>query len=124
MKKNDWIIIICVVILALGIYLWNNYRNGDVKPNEMLVEVYYKGELYDQVSLLANEEIVIQTELGRNVILINEGKAEMIEADCPDKICLRTGEIHQVGRNIVCLPNKVHVEIAGNSEDEVDAIVQ
>ncbi len=48
----------------------------------------------------------------------------MTDADCPDKICIQTGEIHQVGRNIVCLPNKVHVEIVGSSEDGVDAIVQ
>lgn len=124
MKRNDWMIIIGIIVIAAGIYLWNNFKDHNVQPNEKFVEVYFKGELYDRVNIMEHKEIVVETELGRNIILVDAGKVEMIDADCPDKICLKTGEIHQVGRNIVCLPNKVHVEVVGRSEEEVDAIVQ
>lgn len=43
----------------------------------------------------------------------------MIEADCPDHLCLKQRAVDSTGGTIVCLPNKVVIEgIKGTSSDE------
>jgi len=40
----------------------------------------------------------------------------MIEVDCFDNICVQTGFKKNVNESIVCLPNKIVVEIRCNSK--------
>ncbi|PKM51337.1 MAG: hypothetical protein CVV02_06955 [Firmicutes bacterium HGW-Firmicutes-7] len=125
MKKNDWIIAGIIAIIAGSVFIWNYIKEEGVEGEEFVAEIYYDGELYESVSLReVNKLVVVETTIGTNVIEVNEGNVTMIEADCPDKICLHTGTIKKANRSIVCLPNKVHVQIKGNVEDEIDAIVQ
>lgn len=51
----------------------------------------------------------------KNTIEISNGTVRMIDADCPDKICIHTGRISDTGRAIVCLPNRVVVSISGGN---------
>ena len=53
-----------------------------------------------------------------NTIEISDGKVRMIYADCPDKICVRTGEISAIGQSIVCAPHRVVITIAGSDGKE------
>ena len=61
---------------------------------------------------------------GSNVLVIEDGYAYMREANCPDKFskngCVNAGKISYVGQTIVCLPNKIIVEIVGEGEGIVD----
>lgn len=123
MKRNDFILIGVIIVLALSILLYNNFQADRFQEGQLFAEVYYDGELIEKVSLLEEKEIEI-AKVGHNIIQIRNGKVEMIEADCPDKICLLTGEVSTVNQSIVCLPNKVHVQITGDMESDVDAIVQ
>ncbi|PKM95098.1 MAG: hypothetical protein CVU84_07190 [Firmicutes bacterium HGW-Firmicutes-1] len=124
MKKNDWIIVGIVVIIATSVFIWNYIMEATTKGDELVAEVYFDGELFDSINVSEDKLIIVNTELGKNVIEVKAGKATMIEADCPDKICLYTGTIEKANRSIVCLPNKVYVQLKGNAEDEIDAIVQ
>lgn len=51
---------------------------------------------------------------GLNIIMIENGKVSVIDANCPDKICVEHKEIDSVGETIICLPHKLIVEIAGD----------
>lgn len=53
---------------------------------------------------------------GTNLLVIQEGKALVTQASCPDKLCVRQGAVSEIGESIVCLPNKVivAVEASGN----------
>ena len=123
MKKNDWIIIGIVLLIAGSVYIWNMINEKN-QSDELFADIYYNGELFERVDVNEQETVTVETEIGMNVIQIDHGKVTMIEADCPDKICLDTGTIEKANRSIVCLPNKVHVQITGNMEEEIDAIVQ
>ena len=55
-----------------------------------------------------------------NTIEIKGGRVRMIYADCPDKICMHTGEISESGQSIVCAPNRVVVSITGGTANQYD----
>ena len=50
---------------------------------------------------------------GTNTIEINDGRVRMLEALCPNHLCIRQGWISLEGQSIVCLPNKVTVTVRG-----------
>ena len=46
-----------------------------------------------------------------NILVIKDGRADMTDADCPDRICVNHRPVSQEGETIVCLPHKVVVEV-------------
>ena len=50
---------------------------------------------------------------GRNTLVIKDGKAHLEDSSCPDHLCEHMGKIDKVGQSIICLPNRVVVEIRG-----------
>jgi hypothetical protein len=46
-----------------------------------------------------------------NMILIEDGGVRMYEANCPDKKCVKMGEITSAGQVITCIPHKLVVKI-------------
>ncbi len=55
---------------------------------------------------------------GTNVLVIENGAAYVREATCPGyQDCVERGKISYVGESIVCLPNKLIIEIVGEGEE-------
>ena len=50
-------------------------------------------------------------EIGRNLIRVKDGTVMVVQADCPDKVCVLTGPISQEGEVIACLPHGVVIYI-------------
>lgn len=51
-----------------------------------------------------------------NTILVEPGRIRVSEAGCPDQICVHQGYISDGTVPIVCLPNKLIIEITGGGE--------
>ncbi len=51
-----------------------------------------------------------------NTILVEPGRIRVLESDCPDQICVRQGAIADGTVPIVCLPNRLVIEIVGGGE--------
>lgn len=82
------------------------------------------GKEYGRYPLQSKNAEKIKIELGGgayNVLVIQDGKADIVEASCPDKICVNHAAIHLSGESIVCLPNKVVVTIENAEESGIDA---
>lgn len=122
MKKNDRIFL-CVVFLVLAavaavFYLTRGNHGAQVK-------VTVDGDLYGTYSLNENQEIQIQKDgVTTNVLVIKDGTADITEADCPDKLCVHQRAISKTKETIVCLPNKVVVEVTGSEESELDSVAK
>ena len=70
---------------------------------------------------IVGNTIPIETEYGYNLIEIGDERVRVIEASCPDKIDVKQGYISNIGETIVCLPNKLVIEIKGMEKDnEID----
>ena len=61
----------------------------------------------------------IYSIFGVNIIKIKDNKIGIIEADCPDKVCMNPEYIEKAGESLVCLPHKVMIEIKGRAEDDI-----
>ena len=56
-----------------------------------------------------------------NIVHIENDGVSVIEANCPDRVCVNTGKISGYGKPIVCLPHKVVVKIK-EQDGKVDAV--
>ena len=105
--------IIAVAILAFG---KTGFITGE-QGNTVKVEV--DGKVYGTYSLNKNQIVKIESSLGYNILVIENGKAYVEEASCPDGVCSDHKPIDLVGASIICLPNKVVVSIEnGDAEND------
>lgn len=126
MKKWDIIIIIgmlFICIMSFGVLSWLDFQ-GDQNAGALTAQVFFDGDLVKEMPLDQEDTYVLDTKLGHNVIQTKDNGVEMLESDCRDQVCVYTGRVTKPGDLIVCLPNKVVVEIVGekNGEDEIDAL--
>lgn len=56
-----------------------------------------------------------------NRISVEPGRIRVEHANCPDQVCVNQGWIQDSALPIVCLPNKLIIEITGGEED-ADAV--
>ena len=120
-KEIIFLIILFIVILAV----WLVYRHSQTDSGN-LVRITVDGEEYGVYDLTQDQEIPIEID-GEvtNTLVIADGKADMIEADCPDQICVNTAAISVKNETIVCLPNKIVVEVIESEEEsQLDVIAQ
>ena len=116
-KKNDLILIIVVVVIAVAAFLLHNIMGNEQAG---IVTVKVDGELKGRYSLLENQEIEING--GTNILVIKDGTADIIDANCPDKLCVKQKAVSKNHENIICLPNKVVVEVESSEDSEYDAV--
>jgi len=57
------------------------------------------------------ESFTVETPDGWNTVTVDGHTIAVTEADCHDKICVKTGAISQKGEVIACLPHKLIIEI-------------
>ena len=117
-KRNDIILIaavLAVVIIAAALMLLLR-QEGD------MVSVSIEGKTVGEYSLNYDRTVELKSDNGYNILVIKDGKAYVSEASCPDGICSSHRPIRYGGESIICLPNKVVVEVISQSEDTPDVI--
>lgn len=122
-SKNDvkfMAVLVALVIVVLGVF----YVVMQKDPGTQVI-VTVDGEEYGRYSLDEEQEIPIVIDgVTTNLLVIKDGVADMTEANCPDKLCVHQREISKSNEMIVCLPNKVVVEISGSEESGFDTIAK
>ena len=121
MKKNDLILIGVIAVLALSAFGGISLYSADsTKEAEAVVRV--DGQEQGRYPLDKDRTVKIELADGSyNILEIKDGKADMTEATCPDKICVDHRPVNKRGESLVCLPNQVVVEIENGVESEVDS---
>ena len=119
--KNDVIFISMLAIFCIAVCL-AVYKGGGVEGSTILITV--DGEEYGTYSLLEEQTIVIEEGDAKNIIEIQGGKAYMLEASCPDQLCVDQNEIMFDKESIICLPNKVVLTVTSDVESDVDGIIR
>ncbi len=120
MKNRVWIIIFsATAVLCLLIY---SFASGAFFSGNT-AGIYQNGELIEKInldSLTEERQIVLNGDAGQNIILAENGSIKMLSAECPDRVCVKHGELRKGGTPIVCLPNKIVIQFE-DSPPEYDA---
>lgn len=119
MTKGDRALIVVVVILTL-ISLGFIKRQAFSDQNKF-VSIQVNGKEIKKIIFdknIVGKQIPIESQYGFNLIEIGDEKIRVIEADCPDKVDVKQGYISKIGETIICLPNRMVIEIKGKDKDD------
>ncbi|MBO5109103.1 MAG: NusG domain II-containing protein [Clostridia bacterium] len=110
-------VLLAVSLIALGLFFLMGEEGS-------YVVVTVGGEEYCRLPLSQNAEIRIPShEGGYNLLIIEDGRAYVREASCPDGICAAHRPISRTGESILCKPNQVAIWVEGGAEsDGLDVI--
>ncbi len=115
MKKRDLILIgaiLLVAVAALALFALTGEEGA-------YVIVRVDGVQVARYALTQDGEY--QLNGGTNTLCIQDGKAYLTYADCPDLLCVKQGRVSINGQTITCLPNKLTVTVYG-ADDGVDLV--
>ena len=103
--KADIIVLVSFILVGLSVFLITLLLSPDGEYARISVD----GETVAYLSL--NDDAEYPVANGKNTVVVENGRVYMREAACPDRLCVNMGKIHSVGERIVCLPNRVIVEV-------------
>ncbi len=120
--RNDIILICSVIVFTLIILVAITLINKT--GSEVIIEQNSK-----QVAVLdlnKDQEYNLYNSGGKicNTVVIKNGEAYMIYADCKDKICVNHNKISKNNESIICLPNKVIVTVTNSKNNDVDGVAK
>ncbi len=106
-----WVGLIALVLgLSLTAVLWLNQRGqAGTQAN-----IYVDGVCIYSIDLQQVTErkyLTVEGAIGVNVLEMEQGRIRVVEADCPDQICVRQGWAEDGLLPVVCLPNRVVIEL-------------
>ena len=125
-KTRIWAAVFVILLLLCGtVWFFMNRGTGE---SRMTAEIYRNNVLVRTVDLGAVTEpylFTIDGEIGTNVIAVEPGRIRVQEADCPDQVCVNQGWQADGVLPIVCLPNKLVIQLTpseGTSADNTAAL--
>lgn len=121
LRRNDviFIAVLLAVIAIAAVCLYFFSTEGDA------VTISVDGTVIATYPLNVDrvEDIHTGTD-GVNRLVIQDGKAYVEWASCPDGICAAHRPIHRQGESIICLPNKVVIAVQTvDSADQPDVVI-
>ncbi len=123
MSRQD--IYIIIIVLAIAAAAWGFISLTADQPTSAVAIISVNGRQLDPISLNADQTLQVDGALGACTVEVKDGAIRMLEADCPDKICSKTGFISQSTQSIACVPNKIVITISNHTTDkEIDYILR
>lgn len=121
MSKRYILGLISVAVLAIaGIIAYIMMKN--VSTENPTAEIYQNGELIRTVPLSEDCEFTVTCAEGSNTVTVKDGAVMISAADCPDKVCVKTGAINGGAVPIVCLPHRLEIRVV-NGDSDADAAI-
>lgn len=129
LRRNDaiFIAVLLAVIAVVGVCFYFFRIEGNsvtLRGEGNAVTVSVDGKVIATYPLDEDrvEDIRTGTE-GLNRLVIEDGKAWVETASCPDGVCAAHKPIHREGESIVCLPNKVVIAVTTTDGDDAPDVV-
>ena len=122
-KRKDIIIYASVLLLFGAAYIITAIIRLH-RPEGTYARVSVDGRIIADYPLSEDFETVIDGYSDGNLrLVIKNGAADVTSSSCPDKICVKHRAISRAGECIICMPNRVVVEIiSDNGHQEIDAV--
>ena len=104
--------VLLLAVLAVLSFLPLALRPGGAPLRTAVLTV--DGEVRREIPLTTHrgrETLTVETDAGSNTVTIDGNTIAVTDADCPDRICVKTGAISRRGEVIACLPHRLLIEI-------------
>ena len=119
-RKREVILVLSLLVLS-GASFWFIRQYQAATTKNAAVVIYVEDKEVGRYSLSEDRTIEVEgKDEGKNIFRIRNGKVSVIKASCPDKICVHHKKISKNGETIVCLPNRVVVEVRSEEDSEID----
>lgn len=112
-----------IVILLLGLTVAVSAAFLLLRPTAVdrpTARITLDGEVLEEIDLTAVAEVYTLELDGpagfSNLVEVSPGQIRVREAGCPDQVCVNQGAISDSAAPIVCLPNKLVIEIVGGGD--------
>ena len=114
--RNDLFLTAVLLLLggALALFLRLTRQTGGT------VSVQMDGKVVMELPLNEDAELVLGEGEHTNTLVIRDGKARVIEASCPDRVCVGQGAVQYAGESIVCLPHRLIITVQGGAAGGID----
>jgi len=115
---------IALIIVLAATAILGMVAIAGLRTSGGFVEVVQHGEVVQVLELGVNGVHVFENGAFLNVVQIIDGSAKMIDANCPDEHCMHQAPIIYSGQTIVCLPNRMVIQVHAADASEHDVILR
>lgn len=117
-KRIRSIIILAGILLISAVW----FMIHSIRDTGGVVIITLGGEVIQEMPLNENGSFLAGSKEGDyNLVVVEDGKAYVAEANCANQICKNSKSISKSGEVITCIPHRLVVTIV-SPEKEVDAV--
>jgi len=109
---------VLLIAALLVLPAWTLIRSWRATRERPVAYIYQNNRLFGEYRL-DHEQVILIGDLARPDmrIEIKGGAIRVAESDCPKGICKQAGWVRTPGRSIMCVPNRVLIQLKGQSKD-------
>lgn len=120
MDKKNWLVIAIVAALAVLLLAVSLFSRPMQAVEEDMVIITVDGKEYARVPLSKPQTVTVKQDNGCvNVVEVSDHGAVMASSTCDNQLCVNMGEVtvdnwefRPNQQFIICLPNRVSIELA------------
>ena len=120
MNRKNWVVIAIVVVAAALLLAATFFMRPMTAVEENMVIITVDGKEYTRVPLSKPQTVTVTQDNGCvNVVEVSDHGAVMVSSTCDNQLCVEMGEVtvdnwefRPNQQFIICLPNRVSVELA------------
>lgn len=111
MNKNDKILLLLVFIISsimIIISIVSKQEGGQAL-------IYHNHQIIQTIDLNIDNTYQVKGDLGTVKVEVKDRKIRVIEENSPYHLCSKQGYISSSNETIICMPNRIMIEIIGHS---------
>ena len=118
MSTKFWVILFAALLLCSGVAL---LTTGSLQSGGSTASIYVDGQLVETIGL-SDLQGPVQRSYAGNTIAAGADGIRITHADCPDQLCVMQGTISNGLVPLVCLPNRLVVQIENAAAPLFDGV--
>ncbi len=118
-RQLDRLTVLDVVLIAALLALpgWALVTSRRATREQPVARIYHNSRLLGVYQLDRQQVVVIGDKARPDMTIeIKDGAIRVAHSDCPKGVCKHAGWVRTPGRSIVCVPNRVIIELKGRQQ--------